>query len=449
MWHDIREELVTHLQALIRIDTTNPPGNETAAASYVARVLAQEGIESQVLEFAPGRGSAIACLPGSGANAPLLCLSHLDVVPARLDEWQHPPFAGHIADGYLWGRGAVDSKNTTVIQMMAMLLIKRLGIPLSRNLLLAATADEEVSGHGARFLATKHPKTVEAQYAFNEAGGEGFILGGKQFYTLQVAQKGGMNLRIISRGTGGHSSVPHERSAIADLAEAILRLKKRSMPHHVIETTRRFFLGMADNMANPQLATALRNMLDPQLEQSAVRTLGVDLFTQRMFTAMLRNIAETTVVHAGNKSNVIPAIAEAVVSTRTLPGISERNISTEISTIIGNKVQLVSDGFNAGLEFILHADDPMFLSAARAIKKREPNAILLPYLICGGTDAMYLAPLGTKVIGFVPMAPDPAGSVLKLAHTNEERISIRNLLFGAQVLLDTICRLNGSLNPLA
>lgn len=193
---------------------------------------------------------------------------------------------------------------------MAMLLVKRLGISLSRNLLLAATADEEVLGQGAQFLATMHPKTVKAQYAFNKAGGEGFILGAKRFYTLQVAQNGGVNLRMISRGTGGHSSVPNARSAIADLAEAIVRLKKRSIPHRVIETTRRFFLGMADAMDSPQLAAALRNMLDPQLEKASVRKLGVDVFTQRMFSAMLRNIAETTIVVAGHKSNVIPAAAE-------------------------------------------------------------------------------------------------------------------------------------------
>ena len=449
MWHEVREELVTHLQALIRIDTTNPPGNETLAARYVAGVLSQEGIESQVLEFAPGRGSAIACLPSSGADAPLLCLSHLDVVPASPNEWKHPPFAGHIADGYLWGRGAVDSKNTTVIQMMAMLLVKRLGVSLSRNLLLAATADEEVSGQGARYLAAKHPKTLAAQYALNEAGGEGFLLGKKHFYTLQVAQKGGLNLRMIGRGTSGHSSVPHARSAIADLAEAIVRLKKRAMPHRVIKTTRRFFSGMADAVDSQELATELRNMLDPQLEKASVRKLGVDVFTQQMFSAMLRNISETTVVMAGHKSNVIPALAEAIVSARPLPGITEHEMVAEIKLITGNNIQLMTDGFNPGLEFDIHANDPLFLAAAAAITTRDPSAILLPYLICGGTDAMHLAPLGTKVVGFVPMAPDPAGSLLKLAHTSEERISISNLLFGAQVLFDTICRLNKSPNPLA
>lgn len=138
-----------------------------------------------------------------------------------------------------------------------------------------------------------------------------------------------------------------------------------------------------------------------------------------------------------------------MVSTPPPPGISEHEIVAEVNLITGNNIQLITNGFSPGLEFDLHTDDPLFLSAAAAIKKLDPNAILLPYLICGGTDTMYLAPLGTKVIGLVPMAPDPAGSVLKLSHTSEERISISNLLFGAQVLLETICRLNKSPNPLA
>jgi acetylornithine deacetylase/succinyl-diaminopimelate desuccinylase-like protein len=159
-WADVQREAVEHLRALVRFDTTNPPGNETPAARYVADVLAQAGIETRVLEYEPGHGSAVARLRGDGSRPPLLFLAHLDVVPAVASEWTHPPFAGDVADGYVWGRGAVDTKNATAIQMTAMLLCARLGLRLKRDLLLAATADEEVGGKGAAFLAAEHPEWV-------------------------------------------------------------------------------------------------------------------------------------------------------------------------------------------------------------------------------------------------------------------------------------------------
>ena len=172
---EIRDEAVRHLRALIRFDTTNPPGNETPAAEYVAGVLAAEGVETQVLEYASGRGSAVARLRGSGEGQPLLLMAHLDVVPAQAQDWTHPPFASDVAEGYVWGRGAVDTKNATAIQMTALLTLARLGVPLKRDLLLAAMADEEVGGRGAHFLATRHPEWVTAEYGLNEGGGDAFL----------------------------------------------------------------------------------------------------------------------------------------------------------------------------------------------------------------------------------------------------------------------------------
>jgi acetylornithine deacetylase/succinyl-diaminopimelate desuccinylase-like protein len=235
----IRDEAVRHLQALIRFDTSNPPGNETPAAEYVAGVLADEGIETRVLEVAPGRGSAVARLRGSGEGPPLLLMAHLDVVPAQAEDWTHPPFAGELAGGYVWGRGAVDTKNATAVQMTALLTIARLGLPLKRDLLLAAMADEEVGGQGAQFLARQHPEWVTAEYALNEGGGDAFVVNGRRTYTFQMAQKGGGNVKMIARGTAGHSSVPYAESAVSTLAAAIVRLKEQPLPHRMIGTTRR------------------------------------------------------------------------------------------------------------------------------------------------------------------------------------------------------------------
>ena len=437
------EEVATHLQELIRLDTTNPPGNETPAAEYVASALANDGIEALVLEHKPGRGSAVARLRGTGEAPALLLMSHLDVVPAQPDDWSHPPFAGTMAGGYLWGRGAVDTKNATSIQMAAMQVLARSGIRLKRDLLLSAMADEEIAGGGAQFLATEHPEWVTAEYALNEGGGEALLIGGQTFYGFQVAQKGGVNVRMVAHAESGHSSVPYPESAISKLSAAIVRLKQNPLPHRVIPTTIRFFEGVADRMPNRRLARAARDMLDPGRQEAAAEKLGCDRYVERMLLAMLRNVAEATMINAGYKSNVMPAEAEALISARGLPGIRFEELLREIRQVVGPELTLEPQHFVAGLEFDLPDDDPLLDAARHAIGRTDPEGTVLPYLSCGGTDAMYLEPLGTTVVGFTPMRSDPAGHLLQLAHANDERISVDNLVFGTQTLVDLICRLNG------
>jgi acetylornithine deacetylase/succinyl-diaminopimelate desuccinylase-like protein len=439
----LEREATRHLQTLLRFDTTNPPGNETPAAEYVAAALSQDGIETDVLEYAPGRGSAVSRLRGQGKEAPLLLMAHLDVVPAQPADWTHSPFAGVEADGYLWGRGAVDTKNATAIQMAAMLAIARSGVTLRRDLLLSAMADEEVGGRGAYFLATEHPEWVQAEYALNEGGGEAFVIGGRRFYAFQVAQKGGVNVTLTTHGEAGHSSVPYPEGAISRLAAALTRLNAQPLPHRVIDTTRRFFEGLADGVDDRQLSERLRAMLDPARQMVVVHELGLDEYTTRLFGAMMRNIAEPTIVQAGYKSNVMPAQAQANICTRGLPGVGEEELIGEVRAVLGEEADLTHTHFAAGLEFDLPDDDPLLLAARHAITCADPGSAVLPYLSCGGTDAMYLAPLGTKVVGFTPMQPDPAGALLQLAHASDERISTRNLGFGARVLVDLICHLNG------
>lgn len=442
MRNPLGQEATRHLQALIRFDTTNPPGNETPAAEYVAGVLAQEGIETALLEYAPGHASAVARVRGTGQEPPLLLMAHLDVVPAQAEDWTHPPFAGDLADGYVWGRGAVDTKNATAIQMAAMLAVARAGVPLKRDLILAAMADEEVTGGGARFLASEHPEWVQAEYALNEGGGEAFVIGGRRFYTFQLAQKGGVNVTATARGEAGHSSVPYSAGAISRLAESLVQLNGQPLPHRVIETTRRFFQGLANAVDDPDLAASLRAMLDPDRQMDAVRQLNLDDYTTRLFSAMMRNIAEPTMLDAGYKSNVMPASAQATICTRGLPGVSEAELLGELRQAIGDQVDLSHSHFAAGLEFDVPDDDPLLQAARHAIDACDPHSQVLPYLSCGGTDAMYLEPLGTRVVGFTPMRPDPAGALLQLAHARDERISTDNLLFGSQVLVELICHLS-------
>jgi len=445
----LTQEAVRHLQALIRCDTSNPPGNERPAAEYVEATLAKEGVETRLLEKMPSRTNVVSRLRGSGDKPPLLLMSHLDVVPAIVDDWSHAPFEADVADGYVWGRGAVDMKNTTAIQMVAMSVIARSGIRLKRDLLLAGMAGEERDPqNGAIFLAEEHPDWVRAEYALNESGGEALMVGGRRFYTFQVAQKMSLKFRMVGHGKAGHSSVPYAESAISRLAAGILSLKTHPLPHHVIPTTRRFFQALAAGVTEPAVQRALLDMLDPEQEPSAVSRLGVGEYETRMFSAMLRNIAEVTIVNGGYKANVMPAEAEAIVAARPLPGITREQLIAEVTVAAGDTVELIPGPWYPGLEFDLPDDDPLFQAASFAIRRNDPEGILVPYLSCGGTDAPFLEPLGVKAIGFTPMRPEPAGLRLELAHAADERVSIDNLGFGVRVLLDTICRLNGVENPI-
>ncbi|MDE3090281.1 MAG: M20/M25/M40 family metallo-hydrolase, partial [Chloroflexota bacterium] len=223
----IRDEATRYLQDLIRIDTTNPPGNETKAAEYLAAVFKREGIEPTILESAPGRGNLVARLKGDGRAAPLLLMVHIDVVPAEADQWTHPPFGGDIADGYLWGRGTLDTKELAAMELMAMLLLKRdtARKPLARDIIFMANADEEAGGRlGAGWMVKEHPDLIRAEYAINAGGGFGLDILGQRFFTCQVAEKGTARFAMRTRGRPGHGSQPHRDNSVLKLADAIQRI---------------------------------------------------------------------------------------------------------------------------------------------------------------------------------------------------------------------------------
>src|SRR6185503_2411461 len=205
------DDAVRICQALLRIDTTNPPGRERAAADLLAGELAEAGLEPRVLEGAPGRGNVVARLRGSGARPPLLLSAHLDVVEADAAAWSHPPFSGDLADGFLWGRGAVDMKNMAAMSVALLRHLARAGAKLQRDLIFAGVADEETgSDLGAAWLCANHPDLVRAEYGLGEVGGFSMYLGSTTLYPVQTAEKGVAWLRARARGTPGHGSMPRE-----------------------------------------------------------------------------------------------------------------------------------------------------------------------------------------------------------------------------------------------
>lgn len=437
-WNPIRDEVVDILRGLLRLDTTNPPGNEILAAEYLADLLRKDGIEPTVLESKPGRGNVVARLRGDGSAPPLLLMGHTDVVPVEPDKWSRPPFSGDLVDGVIWGRGATDMKNVVAMELMTLLMVKRLGLPLKRDIIFMATADEEVGGTwGAGWLADHHPELIRAEYALNEGGPTAIVFGDKVFFACSTAEKGTARFSMRAKGAPGHASLPHNDNAVLHLAEALVKLGQARLPMHVIGTVRANIETMARHLDSAAAANLL-NVLseDPATQDAAIARLPLPDVGKRRFYASLHNTVTPTILNAGSKINVIPGEAEAKIDGRILPGVTQTQFEAEIRAIVGDKVDIrfyekTSEGLEAGW------DSPLFHLIAQIVPQHEPGAVMVPALITGGTDAKSVVQLGTQVLGFVPMryeGPAMAG----LAHNHNERISVANLLFGTQIYFDVV-----------
>ena len=330
-WEREGGAVVELLAALLRFDTTNPPGNEAEAVEFLADTLREAGVEPEVLSPAPGRANLVARLAGGdGAEAPLLLNGHVDVVAAEAGRWRHPPFAGEVHDGVLWGRGAVDMKQMVAMSVATVGLLARLGVPLRRDLKLAVVADEEAGcAAGSAWLVDHHPDKVRAGHALGEVGGATFYLGGRPFYPVQVAEKGIAWLRAVATGATGHGSIPRDDNAVVRLSEFLARVGRRRLPLHASPEARRFLEALAELQGRAGRA-ALPLLLHPRWS-SLVLGRGVrDPGVARLLSAVLRNTASPTVVHAGSRVNVIPGRAEAELDGRIAVGSSEAELLAEL-----------------------------------------------------------------------------------------------------------------------
>ncbi|MDI1432351.1 M20/M25/M40 family metallo-hydrolase [Polyangium sorediatum] len=425
-------------QTLLRIDTTNPPGRERAAAEVVAGELAAAGLEPITLESAPERANVVARLRGTGELPPLLLTAHLDVVEAEASAWKHPPFSGAVADGCLWGRGAIDMKNMAAMSVAILTRLAREKMRLRRDVIFAAVADEEAGcDYGSRFLVENHPDLVRAEYAIGESGGYTLHLGKATFYPIQVAEKGLCWVRARVRGEPGHGSMPREDSAVIKLADAIARLGEKPLPVHVTPYVRDFVDGLAAKQPAP-LRALLRRLLHPAIAPHVLRALP-DRMIARSFGAMLSNTASPTILRAGTKVNVIPGFAEAEIDGRTLPGQTEADFLRELGAVLGPEVSL---------EIVKSApptttdpvDSPLFGTIRAAILDREPEATVVPYMIPGFTDAKYFTQLGAKWYGFSPVKMPKGLRFADLFHGHDERIPVDGLKWGTEVLFDVVRR---------
>jgi acetylornithine deacetylase/succinyl-diaminopimelate desuccinylase-like protein len=433
---DLGDDAVKHLQALIRIDTTNPPGNETPAAEYMAGVLSAAGLQPTVVGETPERKNVIARLKGTGDKPPLLLAAHLDVVPAEPESWTHPPFGGEIHDGYIWGRGAIDMKHMAVMSALVVARLKQEGFTPSRDLIFAGVADEEAGcDHGSRWLVDHHPDLVRAEFALGEAGGFSVRLNGRVIYPIQVAEKGCVWMKLRATGRPGHGSMPRENNAIATIGAAVAKLAATRLPQHRTAVVDRYLKAVSKTQKFP--ASALLKRLQSPAVASMMLKRAPDKGVAAAMAAMLSNTAVPTVLRGGGKTNVIPGFAEAWVDGRSLPGQTAADLIREIREVIGHDIAIDVERDMPPVE--IDPQSPLWDTMVATIKKHDPEGVCVPYLAPGFSDAKSWSRLGTRTYGFMPVRfPDDGVKFADLFHGHNERIPVDGLKWGAAVLYDVV-----------
>ncbi len=436
------QELTEHsfrlCQRLLRIDTTNPPGNEREAAELVAEELSSAGLEPIVLESAPKRANVVARIRGTGEKPPLLLTAHLDVVEADASAWEHPPFCGEVHDGCLWGRGAIDMKNMVAMSVAIMARLAREGIKPKRDLIFAAVADEEAGcRYGSLWLTENHPDLVRSEYAIGEVGGFNIQVAGRTFFTVEVAEKGVCWMRARATGDPGHGSMPREDSAVVRLSEAIARLGKEGLPRHASEPVKNFIGALASHLPAP-LRPIIKLLANPSIGPAALSLLP-DPSLKRAFRALLGNTASPTVLRAGNKINVIPGSAKAEIDGRILPGQTKEDLIREVQAVLGPRIELE----------VLHSFPPvvtepkessLYSTIHEVMSERAPGAPVVPFVVQGFTDATAFTRLGARWYGFAPVLLPPTMRFADMFHGHNERIPVDGLAWGTQTLLDVVRR---------
>ena len=441
----VKQEVTQLLRELIRIDTTNPPGNETQAAIYVAQYLANQGFKTEIIESAPGRGNVITRLKGTGEKPSLLLLSHLDVVAANPSEWTVDPFSGTIKDDYVYGRGAIDMKSMTASEVLVMELLKKNNVKLKGDVVLAATADEEKGGEeGAGYLLQNYREKIWCPYVLNEGGGLAVPTEKGNVFTVQTAEKGILWLKIKAKGTPGHGSTPNTAdNAIMRIYKVIDKLGNYQPETMYIPTLKRYLAEIAKH--NPELNEPFARLLanPKQSEQILDELAKKDRALAEEIRPRTKMTITPTMIHGGVKENIIPSECDVIFDCRILPG---QNVAKTIDLIKGllkdvglEKLTFefiqVHDGSESSTE------TPLYSTITSVLREFEPNCGVTPTLATGGTDSRFFREKGSICYGFQPMIPDePNDQLNKRMHGIDERITIENLVYGTSILYETVKR---------
>jgi len=426
-------ETVGRIQDLVRLDTSNPPGHETRVVEYLRGVLEREGLAPEILALDPARANLVVRLRGSGRKAPLLLMAHTDVVGVDRSQWTVDPFAGTIKDGYLYGRGASDDKSMVAAFLQVVLLLHRARVPLDRDVIFAAVADEEVNAaNGIRFLVVKHWDRIACEFALNE-GGNTVEEGGRIVYVgVATTEKVPRTFFLAAKGTSAHASRPRLDNPITHLAAAVARVGEWQAPLRLNDTTRAYFAGMA-RVSPPEEAWRYAHLEDPVVGPQAQEIIRR---TDPVTNAMLRTTISPTVIKGGFQANVVPGDALATLDVRLLPGEETAPLVAQLRSLIADPmidvVVAEADGREPAPPSRL--DTEMYAALDRARQRAYPGSLTLPIMSTGATDSAYLRPRGVQVYG-VRSAAEPATGGAR-PHGNDERLK----LDGVQPFLEFIYR---------
>jgi len=444
-WDALSDEVVGLASALIRFDTTNPPGNETPCLEWIQQQLAVDGIDSDIIESAPGRGNLLARLTATDApeGEPLMLAAHVDVVAAPdLEQWTHPPFAGVVSDGFLWGRGALDMKGPAATYLTIFRALHRWNVPLKRDIVLMLNADEETGGSlGAVWTLEHHLDRVNAGASLSEGGGMGVEIGDRRYFLVGVDEKRSYRFTMTAHGRSGHAAVPHDDSAIVHLARAIAAIADARPRAQISDTFRRCVTAIADTQPEP-VQSGLRGALHPDTVDEALDRFLPHPFRERL-RAMVRATYVPTMMQAGVKDNLMPDRAYATVNCRTLPEDDAASIQRHLREVLtaAGVADKVTFEFPPMPSFPpVPLDHPLLDALVSSLARNAPDHVLVPMVAIAGSDNRHLRAKGIDAYGFYPMPPevDP-----RLFHNVDERISLEQLAFGTRVLGDavlTYCR---------
>jgi acetylornithine deacetylase/succinyl-diaminopimelate desuccinylase-like protein len=438
-------EALQHFQALVRMDTTSPPGNEKPAADYVARVLAAEGIPIETFALEAHRPNVVARLTGNGSKRPLLIMAHTDTVNVDPAKWQHPPFSAARDGGHIYGRGTVDDKDSVTAALMTMLRLKRDLVALDRDVIFLAEAGEEGDTRvGIELMVDQHFDTIDAEYCLAEGGNAARIDGEIRYAGVQTAEKFPKGIDLIAHGVAGHGSVPLESNPIARLARAITAVVEWQPPVMLNGTTRTYFARLAEIENDPALARRYRDVIssDPAAVAAADAWLRANLPAQ---ASMLRTSISPNIVQGGYRNNVIPSEARATLDVRMRPDEDADAFRAEIERVIGDElVDVVFNGFgNRPAGVISPVDDAAFVAIERAIREHY-GAPVVPMMSTGATDMAFLRGKGIRCFGIGPAIDQEDGAKGFGAHSDQERILEEELYRFVRFHYDLVAELAGA-----
>ena len=420
------EDVVAFCRDLIRFDTQNW-GNGTAngereAAEYCAGIMSEAGLEPQIFESADRRASVVARMKGTDPEAGALVVhGHLDVVPAQAEDWQVDPFAADIVDGMIWGRGAVDMKDMDAMILAAALRMKREGRQPARDLIFAFFADEEDNGtYGASWMVRNHPEVFEgATEAISEVGGFSTDIAGQRAYLIQTGEKGLHWTKMTAQGTAGHGSAVQSDNPVVTLGAAVARIGEHPWPIEYTKTTRALMEQLSELTGIP---------FDESDPGPLLEATGS---TSKFIAATLQNTSNPTALDAGYKHNVVPGSAEALVDARTLPEQDEK-VAATLRELAGENISF--ELMNGGPSLEVPFSGSLVEDMVGALREEDPDAVVLPYMLGGGTDNKHLSALGIAGYGFAPLQLPAELDFTGMFHGVDERVPVDSLVFGVRVL---------------